>query len=286
MQNTDVAQNFYYYEEDVTDFEKACIENTLEDVKFFLAEKTLLTLENKQDIGFFRGFFRALEKNHQEISKLILEHLNINDLAKININGGDPLLSEFHYDYLKKICKLQHYSFKFYTKADGANVALVMSAALSSKEIFNKLLQKSKFKELLPKSEIVAFLNATLEHDGSIKNDINTDIVYELLDSPKVYKYAAKREYDFGELLSEYNAHKQERLDDITPLPEISKGWSYSPFTYSDCKSPTPTLFDHKLYPSGSERNTIVPDFKPISRSESLTSIPENIADEKDYVFI
>ena len=172
-----------------------------------LAHVRVLLESQKTEYGrIVCSFYRALEQQQKSIALLLLDHLNVSDLAKLILKTSDPLslFDEYQGNYLKKISKTKHYVFGFNNKAVTGNIALIMAAALPDASLFNLLLTYESLKRQLDDSGIAAFLVATLDDNGDVKAKINEDIAFQLLSLPHVLSYAASRPFDFEALLNEF----------------------------------------------------------------------------------
>lgn len=231
------------YEDDLnfetpSNFEMDCIEGNIENVNHALLNASY---EDK-----LLGFFRSLEHNQRAIALAILDHIKIKDLVGLRIDSGDPLLSEFHADYLSKIRKLQHYIFGFnpHVVLD-ANIAIVMAAAMEDDDVFDKLLSMPEMAQALQTSAIAAFLSATLGKTGLVKKDINQDIVFRLLELPQVHAYATSRNFDFSNLLRDFAENASAREETFTPISisTTSRSTAPTPFGFFELNRVTPRLY-------------------------------------------
>lgn len=225
--------------ETLSEFEEICISTKdIEQVKSWLKYKS----DGEISREILSGFFRALESNNSSIALYLLSIIPVNDIANHKINGGDATLDEYHEDYLNKITKVQHYKFCFNRYAKGANVALVLAAAMPDSYVFTELLKIPKLKDQLSSSAKAAFLSATLSDDGSVKNDINQDVAFQLLDIPKVLDYAKEREFDFADLVNEFKIHKKTPEEFPTPLSftTASRSTTITPLNFFELNRSTP----------------------------------------------
>jgi hypothetical protein len=169
--------------------------------------RVLLKSSETEYSAVLRSFYRALEQQQQGIALQLLDHLNVYHLAKVLLVKSDPLFSERHGHYFKKISKTKHYVFGFNMQAVTGNIALIMAAALPDALLFNQLISYPELNHQLEYSGITAFLSATLNADGDVKASINTAIVFQLLAIPVVKRYAESRLFDFETLLTDFKQH-------------------------------------------------------------------------------
>lgn len=155
------------------------------------------------------SFFRALEKGHKEVAFLLLERIDVDHIAQINLLSDIPCIRK--HEYLNKIIRPAHYPLRYNMVPAKGNVALIIAAGLDTSALFHLLLDEPQFKAQLPHSALAMFLAATRTVDGLPKKNINMDIVFLLLKFQVVHQYASKRIFDFGALLSDFNEMKRDQ---------------------------------------------------------------------------
>lgn len=153
------------------------------------------------------AFFRAIRHGHTSIvSRLLLEPKVSNDLLDRKIRPKHKsTLSEFFSReeyYLDTLQRAKNYPIEYNRIFPKGNVALALAASLPQADIFNLLLTIEPLRLQLSDSALVCFAAATIELDGSMRPEVNHDIVLQLLENKQVYTYAQAREFDFGGLVT------------------------------------------------------------------------------------
>ena len=253
--------NEYNYEM-VSLLEIAAEEGKYDHVRVLL-DSTVKDFNETEDHEIIRSFYRALESKQQQIALQLLNHIDIPDLAQIQLIKSNPLCSEFHGDYLAKISKTRHYTFCFNQYAVTGNIALIMAAALPDALMFNLLSSYPGLNNQLEASGIAAFLSATLDADGDVKKDINTEIAFQLLALPDVLLYALSQPHNFEALVNEFEKNfengRSSTTSSLTTMESFSRASSGL-----DNRSPmsifsTPDLVDSNTSRASSRFSSLSP---------------------------
>lgn len=173
--------------------------------------KVLLDESNIDPESILRSFYRALEAGHEDIAWLLFNNMHVSQIENLKLEWRNPDKKEMYPYYIRNICRTTHYPFRFNPVIRTGNVALVLAAKGGCSDLFEELLY-SGLSSQLHESALAAFIAAVIDDDGDVREDFNRNIVYTLLEIPRVLEYAKTRMFDFEDLLNDFEAYQTGNL--------------------------------------------------------------------------
>lgn len=188
--------------------------------------RSLLNTNQRYSIGFLKGknekltyqkqaaFFRALEKGNIEVANFLLNYPEVLYAAKhLTIKKPSEDLKT-KYPFLNNMIKRISCQIFMNRIPQQGNLALILAAKSGDVGIFNRLLNTDEILDQLSATSLQAFISIARSIDSETAdiNSFNVDILFQLIDIPKVHAYAQSRTYDFETLLIAYNNHINPQL--------------------------------------------------------------------------